>query len=123
MPAVDVSRETASATFSPRLSRHVPRGDAPTPKGAQVKCDLMNAIVSLAGEGVLRPSLAQVAKRARRGINSINAHFGYLHMLQRAAARWRTDQLARALKLPEALTADERMRLVWLVIAGVEKPL
>jgi hypothetical protein len=119
-PAPVVSRETQTTV---RAWRHVPRADAPTAKGARVKCDLMDAIVSLAGEGILRPSLAQVAARALRGINAINAHFGYLHMLQRAAARWRTDQLAEALKLPDSLTAEERMRLVWLVIAGVEKPL
>lgn len=122
MSVIGVSRETGPGVFSPRLSRHIPRSDAPTPRGALAKCELMDAIVALAADGIYRPSVAEVARRARRSPSNVNAHFDYLHMLQRAAVRFRTKDLADALKLSATLSDVERERLVWLIVAGVEKP-
>ena len=95
---------------------------AATPKGARARSELIDATVALVAEGNLRPTPAQVARRAGRGKSHVHTHFDCLHMLQRAAVRARTAELVVALKLPVSLTAEERERMVWLIVAGVEKP-
>lgn len=97
-------------------------GVARTPKGARARSELIDATVALVAEGNLRPTPAQVARRAGRGKSHVHTHFDCMHMLQRATVRARTAELVVALKLPTSLTADERERLVWLIVAGVEKP-
>lgn len=95
---------------------------APTPKGARARSELIDATLALVAEGNLRPTPAQVARRAGRGKSHVHTHFDCMHMLQRATVRARTAELVVALKLPTSLTAEERERLVWLIVAGVEKP-
>lgn len=115
-----VSRETPSPSREFGLRHSIEA--APTPKGSRARRDLIDATVALVAEGTLRPTPAQVARRAGRGKSHVHTHFDCMHMLQRAAARARTAELVVALKLPGSLTAEERERLVWLIVAGVEKP-
>ena len=115
-----VSRETPSPSRDFGLRHSIDA--AATPKGARARSELIDATVALVAEGNLRPTPAQVARRAGRGKSNVHTHFDCMHMLQRAAVRARTAELVVALKLPVSLTAEERERLVWLIVAGVEKP-
>lgn len=115
-----VSRETPSPSRDFGLRHSIEA--APTPKGARARSELIDATVALVAEGNLRPTPAQVARRAGRGKSHVHTHFDCMHMLQRAAVRSRLAELVVALKLPPSLTAEERERLVWLIVAGVEKP-
>lgn len=116
----DVSRETPSPTRHFGLRHSIEA--APTPKGARARTELIDATVALVAKGNLRPTPAQVARQAGRGKSHVHTHFDCMHMLQRATVRARTAELVVALKLPGSLTAEERERLVWLIVAGVEKP-
>lgn len=115
-----VSRETSPAPFPGRVLHPVER--ATTRKGEATRKALVDAVVALVAEGNLRPSALQITRRARRTHSAVSAFCGGLHMLQRLAARTRTMELAVALKLSGWLSDAERERMVWLIVAGVEKP-
>jgi len=119
MLAADASRETSpTRTFGLRHSINA----APTPKGARARAELIDAALALVAEGNLRPSAKDVARRAKRWPQHIQAHFDCLHMLHRATVRARLPELVAALRLPATLTDADCERLVWLIVAGVEKP-
>lgn len=116
---VDASRETSpTRTFGLRHSIDA----AATPKGARARAELIDACLALVAEGNLRPTPREVARKAQRGASHVHTHFDCIHMLHRATVRARGPQLAEALRLPSTLTEDERERLVWLIVAGVEEP-
>lgn len=115
-----VSRETYSPSRDFGLRHSIDA--APTPKGARARTELIDATVALIAQGNLRPTPVQVARRAGRAKSHVHTHFDCMHMLLRATVRSRTAELVVALKLPGSLSAAERERLVWLIVAGVEKP-
>ncbi|WP_425065594.1 hypothetical protein [Reyranella sp.] len=117
--AANVSRETFSEPRSFSRSRY---GNAKSVKGARMQQKLLDAAFALVAAGTLRPSSAEIAARANVRRNAVNEQFGYTAELYEALASDRFVDLRRVLGIPALLPLADQQRLVWLIVAGVEKP-
>ena len=94
-------------------------------KAEQTREALLDAAVTLLGEGDFRPEAAAVAKRAGVHKSAINRHFSAIHLLHRVVARERPGAVLEALglsPLDDARTMALQNDLVWIAMTGGRRP-
>jgi AcrR family transcriptional regulator len=103
-----------------------PRNDARVSRGEETRERLQAAFLAYVGDGLFRPSLAQLAGAADVPLSTLNKHYPRLSLLGAAVAERSSLLVLRAVPLrsirPEDLSPEDRLALAHGLLVGQRYP-